>query len=255
MIYKSKSFDAQCISLGSENYLHLINLEKIDDKLKAHIDASIVQICEGKSSTDIPTIKTRLRGYLTPKKGTTLEMGAIAEFFSHLYLKDIGFKQKFLYINLEENSIKKGFDGLYSASNEEWIYESKSGNFTEDLCHSDKIKEGYNDIKAKLSGSVTNNPWQNAYNHAQHGDVSSSKKLKEHLKKLANDFTNGNFKDIKDFNLIPGSTIFMLGKWKAIDATHIETKVRKLITDFSYKKINVICMNKHSLDLFWNYLS
>lgn len=39
-----------------------------------------------------------------------MDTGAVAEFFVHLYLNILGLKQECLFLNLEENSIKKGFD-------------------------------------------------------------------------------------------------------------------------------------------------
>ena len=79
--------------------------------------------------------------------------GSIAEFIVHLYLKACGFSQECLFKNLEEGSIKKGFDGYYTYSNEEWIMESKSGSIkTSGITHRAKIKEAYDDLKNKIDG-------------------------------------------------------------------------------------------------------
>ena len=183
-------------------------------------------------------------------------MGAIAEFFTHLYLSEIGFKQECLFFNLEEGSIKKGFDGYYSKANEEWIYESKSGSInTKNISHRGKIKEAYIDLKKTIAGKKKNNPWQNAYNHASHMDVASASDIRKNLKNLSEDFINGKHHDIKNFNVIPGSTIFLNGNWKCLNSAELEKKIKKMITNFQFKKIHIICVNKKSLDLFWGYLN
>lgn len=255
MTFKSNAFNSECKEISNGNYLHLINIEEIDSKLESLIDKSIVTICEGDAATDLPIIKRRLINFLTPKKGTNTEMGAIAEFFTHLYLNEIGFKQECLFLNLEEESIKKGFDGYYSLLNEEWIYESKSGSInTKGNCHNGKVKESYEDLKKKISGEVKNNPWQNAYSHASHIDVGSAEEIRKNLKKLSHEFSKEEYHDIKNFNIIPGSTIFLEGNWECIESADLEIEIKTLITKFKFNKISVICVNKKSLELFWDYL-
>ena len=61
-------------------------------------------------------------------------------------------KQEFLFFNLEENSIKKGFDGLFSKDSETFLVESKSGTIlTKGISHRTKLKTAYTD---SLSGRV-----------------------------------------------------------------------------------------------------
>ena len=255
MTFQSNIFDSECKELGDGNHLHFINIPALDDIITAYIDASIVSICEGAACTDLATIKQRLIAFLAPKKGTTTEMGAIAEFFGHLYMTEIGFNQEFLFLNLEEGSIKKGFDGYYSFDGETWIYESKSGSTTtERATHDAKVRLAYSDLKDKISGNPANNPWQNAYNHACHIDVGTAASIRQNLKGLARAFTQGTRQDIGSFNIIPGSTLFLEGLWSAIDEDVIAPKLLQLIGEFSFKKIHIICVNKASIELFWTYL-
>lgn len=257
MVFISNKFKAECKDIGNGNLLHLIDIENIDSQFESFIDASIVKICEGNTSTDLKTIKKRLKGYLDSKKGTTLEMGAIAEFFTHLYLNEIGFKQECLFLHLEEGgAIKKGFDGYYSFNSEEWIYESKSGSInTQGISHQGKIREAYNGIKDKVSGNVKNNPWQNAYNHASHIDVGSDPSIRHNLIKLRDDFINKKYYEIKNFNIMPGSTIFLEGNWESIKSPELKNKIIALVKQFDFKKINVVCVNKKSIKLFLDYLN
>lgn len=255
MPFQSNIFDSDCIDLGNGNYFHFINISTLDDDITAHIDSSIVSICEGATDTELATIKQRLIAFLTPKKGSTTEMGAIAEFFGHLYLTEIGFNQEFLFLNLEENSIKKGFDGYYSFNDEAWIYESKSGSAAiEGASHESKIATAYSDLKNKISGNPANNPWQNAYNHACHIDVGTGASIRQNLKALSRAFTKGTRQDIASFNIIPGSTLFLEGAWTDIDVDDLTPKLEELMTTFKFSKIHIVCVNKASIDLFWDYL-
>jgi len=255
LCFQSNIFNSECRDLGEGNHLHFINIPELNDDITGYIDTSIVSICEGVSNTDLATIKQRLIAFLTPKKGSTTEMGAIAEFFGHLYLTEVGFNQEFLFLNLEEGSIKKGFDGYYSFNDETWIYESKSGSMvTQGASHDSKISLAYSDLKDKISGNPANNPWQNAYNHACHIDVGTNASIRHNLKALANAFTDGIRQDIASFNIIPGSTLFLDGAWADIDADNLIPKLEALIATFSCTKTHIVCVNKASIDLFWNYL-
>lgn len=238
---------------GSE--LCIIDIETIDSILKSALDSKFVKICEGNVSVDLSGVKQRVMTYLIPKKGKTLEMGAIAEFFIHLYLNEVGFEPQFLFFNLEENSIKKGFDGYYFHAAEQWILESKSGlSTTAGISHGSKVKESYSDLSNKIAGNVKNNPWRNAYNHAAHIDVGGDASVRANIKKFTTDFDNKVFYKIDDFNIIPGSTIFLNGTWNATDCDALLIEIEDAISKFSFKKIKIVCVTKKSLQLFWDYL-
>lgn len=252
----SKYFNVTVKDLGKGNDLCIIDIDKIDSKLESYLDNKFVKICEGNSGANLQYVKKRLISFLTTKKGSTLELGAIAEFLIHLYLNDSGFEPQFLYMNLEENSIKKGFDGYYFYDGEEWILESKSGSITTaGITHANKIKESYEDLKTKLSGGAANNPWQNAYNHASHVDVGANSSVRENIKSFSKQYEEDIRHKIDDFNIIPGSTIFLDGKWIASKPATIESEIKAAITKFKFKKIKVVCITKKSLETFWDYLN
>ncbi|GGF14366.1 hypothetical protein [Flavobacterium limi] len=238
------------------NDLCIIDIENIDTALKTSLDNKFIKICEGNVTVDLNGVKQRVVNYLTPKKGRTLEMGAIAEFFIHLYLNEEGFEPQFLFFNLEENSIKKGFDGYYFHDKEEWILESKSGmSTTAGVSHGSKVKESYNDLKEKLAGNTPNNPWREAYNHASHIDVGANSNVRANIKKFTVEFDTKVYHKINDFNIIPGSTIFLNGTWTATDTAALETEIENTISKFDFKKIKIVCVTKKSLQLFWQYLT
>ncbi len=242
--------------LSNGNELFIIDIEDINDDLKALIDTKFVKICEGNSGTDLAIVKSRLLQILTSKRGSTLEIGAISEFFLHLFLNEKGFDPQFLYLNLEEGSIKKGFDGYYSYNGDQWLLESKSGSIsTASISHRSKVKEAYDDLEGKLVGRGTNNPWRNAYDHASHIDVGADSNIRADIKKFSDQYSLNVFHDIKEFNIIPGATLVLDGTWVAIDYDKIESEVKALVATLQFRQIKVLCITKKSLQLFWDYLS
>lgn len=235
--------------------LYVLNVKENSKLLSDYINNYIVSICEGDSGTDLSIVKNDLLKFLDRKKETSTRMGAVAEFFVHLVLNTLNFKQECRYFNLEENSIKKGFDGYYSDDDNEWIMESKSGMFnSKNVSHPSKIKEAYDDISKKLSGDTENNPWKNAYNHASHIDVNTKKSIRENIKKMSDKFALKSFAKVEDFNIIPSSTIFLEGTWEEIDINELKVKLKEKLANFSYKNIIVICITKSSVKILQEIL-
>lgn len=154
--------------------------------------------------------------------------------------------------NLEERSLKKGFDGLYSMDDEFWFVESKSGLIsTNSITHASKIREAYNDLKNKITTNTSNNPWLNAYNHAR--VVNTKKKLRDNLKRLSDDFINHRYQQIDDKNIIPCATIFLDGIWQPQNHKQIIQSIQN-ISILQGKSIHVICITQKSYDMFMQYL-
>ena len=250
-----KSLNVKSIEVQTHVFLHILNIEKIDEPLKKYIDTVLIDIYSKGQDTDIKTVKLKLKKYFDSKKDSHIEIGAIAEFFIHLYLNLEKFQQECLYTNLEENSIKKGFDGIYTKNSEMWIMESKSGHITtKNISHKNKIEEAYNDLSNKLSGeSNTNNPWKNAYFHAKMAN--SETDLLVSIKKLEDGYTHGIYTSISDYNIIPSSTIFYdTTDFSHINLEKINAEIKSFLSGKTYKKINVICINKKTKNLFLDYI-
>lgn len=249
------SFNFNDKDLGNGNKLFIIDIAEIDDKLKDCLDQWFVKVCEGNRTIDLATVKLKVERFLETKKGSTTEMGAIAEFLLHVFLNEQGYQPQFLYTNLEENSIKKGFDGYYFFASEEWILESKSGSIgTNGISHGKKVKESYDDLKSKLAGEGPNNPWENAYKHASQFDVSANPNVRKNIDTLSQLYTKGIFQEIEKSNIIPGATIFLNGIWKPTDSTTLEAEVANIVKQLKFNKIVVLCVTKSTLQLFLDYL-
>lgn len=227
----------------------VLDIPAITEQIKTVIDNEICSICLGANQEDLQNVKRALKRRSqswTDKQ----KMGNVAEFFIHLYMSLTGYKQEFLFFNLEENSLKKGFDGLYTIGEQHWIMESKSGTNTS---HKSKVKEAFNDLKAKITTGIENNPWRNAYNHASHRDVGSAENLLNNLRVMARDFETGQYQSIDDKNIMPCATIFLDGAWTEQDHDAIIESIKN-IEELSGQYIHVICVTQTSYQLFLQYL-
>ena len=142
------------IKISDKVTLHCISLDQYSDRLKNYIHKNLHFIWNGdneeiESSMDIKVTKQELINLLA-KKTPKQKIGIVSEFICHLYLRSCNFKQHFLFRNLEEKGMKKGFDGLYLQNDAFFIYESKSSlESTTDSTHNGNISEAYNDLKKK----------------------------------------------------------------------------------------------------------
>lgn len=237
--------------------LHVFDLVELTPEIIEQIDQNLVEICEGDSNSSLQLVKSNFLRFLKSKDYRT-QMGAVAEFFVHLYLRQTNLKQEFLFFNLEEGSIKKGFDGFFSNGTEEYLVESKSGlDSTKGISHRNKLKEAFDDISSVISGDSRkskNNPWRNAYNHASHIDVGASKTIRKKIKELSDLFDNNQFKSASEFNIIPCSSIFIKDEWNPDISNSILGAEERFFIGLKAKSLKAICLTKASYDSFLNYL-
>lgn len=249
--------ETSSVEIESGKNLHILKVNLYDDKLISLINKYLVKICEGDDSQEIIKVKKRLLKFIESKQETT-KMGAIAEFFIHLYLNNSNYKQEFLFFNLEETSIKKGFDGVYTKENEMYIIESKSGDeSTKTISHISKLKEAYSDLKKYFDGSSqkgNNNPWRNAYNHASHSDIKANDSLRKQIRELANLYDDSKYGTIEEYNIIPCSTIFLSNNWNEQFITDLLKSTNEL-KGFEAKKVDLIILTKLKILNFINFLN
>ncbi len=248
-----EGFEVYEYEISKNKKIIIIDIQNISEELENEIDKYITEIWEGNTNGDISDIKKEILKYLAGLN-TERKIGAIAEFFIHLYLKINQYEQYCLFQNLEEDkSFKKGFDGLYAYNKETWLIESKS---TEkpDIKHYSKILEAYNDLNKKVTGQGSNNPWKNAYNHANSRDLDVPNEVREAIRKLSKDYVNGEYTTIDKYNIIPCSTKFLVQDTQKENTDNTKEEVKKKIESFEFKKINAICVNSKIADLFIEYL-
>jgi len=262
----SIEFDVKVINVNSNKLVfHFINIGDYSEDFKSLVDSYIVSIYNSTYDADeILDVKNLIKKWFEGKKSDeNKKAGYVAEFICHLYINQLNYEQHFLFENLEElGSMKKGFDGLYQKDDEMWLYESKSSlSTTLSANHNSNIGEAYRDIRDKVKGKKTNNmgdpitPWANAVHHANNAQVDDSKTLIDNLKELRKRFNRKDFENIENFNVIPSSTIFLEDRWKTIDNDDLVKKLTKLTVKYKYKNMNILCINKKSINSFIRYIN
>ena len=236
--------------------LSVFDVESLNSDVNKILDDNFVEICEGKSGSELSLVKSDVVD-LYSNKTESWKMGATAEFFIHLVLKLKQFRQECLFINLEEKSIKKGFDGYYSKEGIEWIMESKSGSSkNSDVSHSNKVRIAMKDLENKVTGVNTKiNPWKNAYAHASQYDVGTPKEIRNNIKKLSDDYRSRQFYPIEKFNIMPCGTVFLSGVWSPPRHSEICKDIIKIQKYLKGSKVYVICVTQASLDVFDSYIN
>lgn len=251
-------FNETIIQLSEKVTLNFLNIENYSNELLRLIEKEIVFIRNGDlNDEDLSDVKSKLKDWIDRKKDERAKNGFIAEFICHLYLRYANYEQYSLFKNLEENGPKKGFDGLYIFNDEMWIVESKS-TVNISKTHSNKINEAFKDIKIKLESSSQdkiNDPWENAKNHIDNRNLKYNKSLTENVKKLSSDFINNRKHKIKEFNVVPCSTIYFRDSWKEIEAEELKSKFQSEIKKLEAKKLNILCTNKKSIDGFIKFIN
>ncbi len=228
----------------------IIDIASIDSAFESFIDKYIVEICFMDSAFSIKKAKKYIRDFINTED-LDRKKGAVAEFFLHLYLNSIKMKQECLFKNLEENSPKKGFDGVYKDSAENvWFIESKSGSVGS-CSHKRKVQEAYKDLKDKFSSTTNNDPWFNAYNHLKMIDPSDP--LLDKFRTLSEDYDSGKAVDITKYNIGPCGTVYD-DKGTIYDADVLSDSLIKYFEGKNFNKLFSICVTQRAIKQFEEYL-
>ena len=89
--------------IDDERNIIIVTIKEITDELRKQIDKYICRIWAGQNENDIKHVKKEILEYID-KKDRSKQIGAIAEFFVHLFLNYKGYTPYCLFQNLEENS-------------------------------------------------------------------------------------------------------------------------------------------------------
>jgi hypothetical protein len=204
-----KIFNTKKMSEFVKKEVYISKIDKISDFDDQFLMKFIVEIISGRQSDYtldyiLSVLIDRLEKNLDERK----KHGYIAELLSCCILRDYGFSQEYCCENLEENSMKKGFDGLYSKEEKLYILESKSSYSFR--IHGDKhattVRKAYADINNRFTYGTTNNPWANAVYHAKAAKTKDT--LVKQLTELSSKWQKGVFGKNEDNNIILASTIF-----------------------------------------------
>ena len=230
-VVKVKNIDDLLVEV---NIYHLF----LDDlsKISEIIENEIVDIWDPSIAFSLNEVKKDIYNVILTKSDNQ-KHGICAEFFMHLFLRNLKFSQLCLFSNLEESSMKKGFDGLYEFSNDFWIAESKSA--IVESKHKDKIKEALNDINQRIENSKEKkkNPWKNAIHHMMIRKKDNSGSLAKKIQSLSRDYINDISHKSYEFNIIPASTLFVDNNQSDEEIT---SDIKSLLLSRKFKKRIII---------------
>lgn len=238
---------------NGNDIITVIDIDSIDPFLENLIDKHIADIVYGKTVSKYlqGIAKSYIKQFIS-KSDRNRKIGAVSEFFVHLYLIYCGLEQYSIFKNLEEKSFPKGFDGVYKdSSGDVWFVESKSGDFAEKITHQNKVEEAYDDLKKKLSNNSDGDPWTNAIYHMV--CIESDDTLLEEFALLAQKYMAGEKLDLKERNISPCGTIFDDTGTK-YDSSVISHDLFASFTGKEYRKLYSLCITNRALKQFEEYL-
>lgn len=182
-----------------ENNVAICYIDSFSDELKEIIKTQLATVCHGQANAEgFPiaynyemTLKTFIDRIET--KSEEIQKGMIGELLVHiLMLKSFpNFQTISPYFNMEEKSIRKGFDALlYDSSIKEiWITEIKSGerhkNKCSDMTTTELLSLAYNDLKNRLNNQEVTY-WYQAMNSVRIA-IDDKKDYKKAVSKILTD--------------------------------------------------------------------
>ena len=274
MLYKIKIIYIGIIMNGitlldrRKKYYTICKIDYLSDELKVLIQKNLSSVCFGESKALTQrktyeyknTLKEFFKRYDDKPKKT--KVGMIGEFLTHILLLEFFPNLKVVspYFNLEERSIKKGFDlVLYSSiSNEIWFTEVKSGNLyvanTANQMTSIFLNKGKNDLYKRLNENEYS-LWDNAINGAKIV-LDCNADQKEIVENLLLDISDEIVDDLGtslDKNVILVSSLFNDFS-TFVEEKHIKTFRNRLSRKRQFKKEYIFSIQKKTYEKVEEFL-
>lgn len=248
-------FAPEVIDKDEKISIHFVQIENLTSDLKNYINEHLLEICRGENHiNELKYIKKQLVTFFENKDENKIH-GSLGELFSHFYFKSSGFNPRFMFLNLEENSLKKGFDGFYEREGIVWILDSKSGRFdSKDISHRSKVLEAYNSLNKQVGGETRNNPWENAFQHANSRDINSTTTLLETIRSFSNNYLDKKYVNLETQNIILASTIYWYDEWEFKKVDEVLDNLENVENNFKFLNLIIFCCNQQSYKEFLNYL-
>lgn len=243
-------------------------IENLSDELKGALRDNLTRICHGadlasrdRSMFKYPaTLKIFWERYSSKTRKT--QMGMLGELLSHVVLLKLfpNFDVVSPFFNMEEKSIRKGFDLLLYelSSNDVWITEVKSGGVgqgkTPCTATRDLLAKARDDLKGRLAEQELNH-WQNAINAARnsiHAKADFRDSVLEILE-LEGDMAVSNSATAADNNVFLISALFSEVAQRVAEPT-----ISKFTTDLAgssvFKTVLVLSLQKGTLERLEDFL-
>lgn len=238
-------------------------IEELSDQLKDIIRDNLTCICYGAQKIGMrpklysyqSALKEFLKRY--ENKSVDTKKGMVGELLSHIMLLHYQDNLNTVspFFNMEERSIKKGFDILYmdqSGDNQLWITEIKSGHLGTVSNSSTKsvslLNDAKNDLKERLN-EQNSQIWENAINGAMIA-VSQESNIRSIIIDILYNCADEIAEDMaqsQNKNVILTSVLFN----DINDATHynkVKEKHSRILGENIFNDVIVFCIQKNTLE-------
>ncbi|MDP1771160.1 MAG: SAVED domain-containing protein [Methylobacter sp.] len=248
----------------------ICHVESLSDDIKELIRSNLLTICHGSHSSDYSdtplfNYESTLASFLERYKNKTdnTKKGMIGEFLSHILITELfdEFDVVSAFFNLEEKSIKKGFDLLLykSLDSSVWITEVKSGNLHKNKTHDETTRDLLNTAKADLDVRLNTQEtmyWINAVNSVR-CSLNDEKDYKNALVKIL--ITEGNAAALNKAKSNDNCVILVSNLFEPLD-TRISKEIAKSFLEKtneakSFANTVVFCIQKETYSKVIDFLT
>lgn len=256
------------VTYKKENKYSLFWVEDFSEDIKEAIREQLALICHGVDNVNTGrrtynyknTVKEFLKRYET--KPVNIKIGMIGELLVHLIFQNYfdEYKSVTPYFNMEERSIKKGYDAVLTETDSPilWIIEVKSGelhsNKTSDQTIVDLIGTAKKDLDVRLNQDNIS-LWMEAVNGAKisfdSNDVMKEAVL-DILMDWSDDATDGVYTS-EDKNVILTGVLFSdLGDF--ITADNLRQKQNRIERTGEFSQVHVLGIQKETYAKVYQFL-
>ncbi|QQX59715.1 hypothetical protein [Pseudomonas chlororaphis] len=257
------------ISFKQIDQYALCRVESFSDELKQALRDNLTRICHGadQASRDraifkYPATIKHFWEQRYSKKTWETRIGMLGELLSHVIILKLfpDFDVVSPFFNMEEKSIRKGFDLLLyeTSKNNVWITEVKSGGMGKDKTScsatSALLRLARDDLKKRLAEPELNH-WLNAINAARnaiHNKANYRDSVIEILE-LEGDLADGNSATASDNNVFLISALFSEVS-QAIDEQTVSKFTTKLVAESVFKTVWVLSLHKGTMEKLEEFL-
>lgn len=257
----SKKIDGVDILLTDDFCLFHINY--LSEELKNIIRKELSAICVGLGNSSLKTnsysniLKEFIKRY--ESKNNKQQKGMIGELLLHILLCSCvkRFKSCSPFFNMEERSVKKGFDIILRdpKTMKMWFAESKAGegNKSSNSLMKSLITIAKNDLLQRVAedSSIL---WRNAINSATNAmkDRKAKTAIRKILDDLSDDFSSGS-KTLKDLNVILSGCLFKDLNDK-VEKKVPEEKISELKAEGCFAEQFIIAIQKNTYKAVYEFL-
>lgn len=243
-------------------------IETLSDELKATLRANLTRICHGADQANreqaIFKYAATLRSFWGRYSSKThkTKTGMLGELLAHVVILKLfdGFDVVSPFFNMEEKSIRKGFDLILyeSSTNDVWITEVKAGGLASNKtsCAATRalLAKARDDLKGRLAEPEMNH-WLNAMNAAQKSitDKTGYRESVMEILGMEGDMAVSDSATASDNNVVLISALFNDVSQRVIETT-VSDFTRDLIAKPIFKAVLVLSLHKGTLQKLEDFL-